>query len=47
MKDGIRVDDGFMRTPDNNTEWMSIEALRAWIEAHRSKFGMPERAREP
>ena len=36
---GRRVDEGFMYTSDNNTEWMSVEALRSWIEDHRNKIG--------
>lgn len=37
---GRKVDEKFMYTSDNNSEWMSVEALQAWIEAHRSKIGM-------
>ena len=36
---GIRVDEGFMYTSDNNTEWMSVDELREWIEVNRSKIG--------
>lgn len=36
---GRKVDEKFMYTSDNNSEWMSVEALQAWIEAHRSKIG--------
>lgn len=36
---GIKVDEGFMYTSDNNTEWMSVETLRAWIDANSCKIG--------
>jgi UDP-N-acetylglucosamine 4,6-dehydratase len=36
---GIRVDEGFMYTSDNNTEWMSVDELQEWIEVNRSKIG--------
>lgn len=39
IKDGKRVAEGFSYTSDNNTEWMSVEALRKWIDANRSKVG--------
>jgi UDP-N-acetylglucosamine 4,6-dehydratase len=39
IKDGIKVDDNFTYTSDNNTEWMPMEELRVWIETNRSKVG--------
>ena len=39
INEGIRVDEHFIYTSDNNSEWMSVGELQAWIEAHRSKFG--------
>jgi len=36
IKGGRKVADGFVYTSDTNTEWMSIEALRGWIDANRS-----------
>lgn len=36
---GRKVDEGFMYTSDNNPEWMPVEELQAWIEAHRNKIG--------
>ena len=39
INSGIKVDERFMYTSDNNTEWMSIETLREWIEIHRNKIG--------
>lgn len=35
---GRKVPAGFIYTSDNNTEWMSIEVLRLWIEANRQKL---------
>ena len=40
INSGIKVDERFMYTSDNNTEWMSVETLREWIETHRNKIGM-------
>jgi UDP-N-acetylglucosamine 4,6-dehydratase/5-epimerase len=34
VKGGRKVPTGFVYTSDSNTEWMSVEALRAWIEAN-------------
>jgi UDP-N-acetylglucosamine 4,6-dehydratase (inverting) len=39
INDGIKVDDGFMYSSDNNTEWMSADTLRNWIDSNRSKVG--------
>ncbi len=39
IKDGVKVADGFTYTSDNNSEWMLIEELRAWIAANSSKVG--------
>jgi UDP-N-acetylglucosamine 4,6-dehydratase (inverting) len=36
---GIKVDEGFMYTSDNNSEWMSVDELKKWIEVNRSKIG--------
>jgi UDP-N-acetylglucosamine 4,6-dehydratase len=36
---GVQVGDQFMYTSENNSEWMGVEALRAWIAAHRDKIG--------
>jgi len=40
IQDGKKVGSGFSYCSDNNTEWMSIETLRAWIGANRDKIGM-------
>lgn len=39
IKDGKRMAEGFTYCSDNNTEWMSIEALQAWIAQNREKIG--------
>lgn len=39
IKDGKRVAEGFVYSSDNNREWMSDEALRAWIDANCEKIG--------
>ena len=39
IKDGVKVPDGFKYESDSNTEWMSIETLREWIETNKSKIG--------
>ena len=39
IKDGKKVSEGFSYTSDNNTEWMSDEALQTWIESNRDKIG--------
>ena len=39
IKNGIKVDDNFTYTSDNNSEWLPMEELRVWIETNRSKVG--------
>lgn len=39
IKNGVKVAEGFVYSSDNNREWMTIEQLRAWIEANRHKIG--------
>lgn len=39
IKDGIRVPEGFTYASDNNTEWMSVEQLRAWIALDAERIG--------
>jgi UDP-N-acetylglucosamine 4,6-dehydratase len=39
IKDGVKVSEGFSYTSDNNTEWMSPEALQSWISANQAKIG--------
>lgn len=35
---GLKVAEDFMYTSDKNSEWMPVETLRAWIEAHKDKM---------
>jgi FlaA1/EpsC-like NDP-sugar epimerase len=39
IKDGKKVDEGFIYSSDNNAEWMSGEQLKAWIDANYSQIG--------
>jgi UDP-N-acetylglucosamine 4,6-dehydratase len=39
IKEGKKVRDGFTYTSDNNSEWMSIEELKAWISENQHKIG--------
>ena len=39
IKDGLRVADNFVYSSDNNSEWMSVEELAAWIQKNNSKIG--------
>lgn len=39
IKNGRRVPEGFVYSSDNNSEWMTDEALQAWIEENREKIG--------
>lgn len=39
IKEGKRVPEGFSYTSNRNEEWMSPEALRAWIDQNRDKIG--------
>jgi UDP-N-acetylglucosamine 4,6-dehydratase (inverting) len=39
IKDGKRVPDGFIYASDNNTSWMTVEELRAWIAMNQAKIG--------
>lgn len=36
---GRKVADDFMYSSDRNPEWMSVEALRSWIQDNREKLG--------
>ena len=36
---GTVVSENFAYTSDNNTEWMSVEELRGWIDRERSRVG--------
>ena len=39
IKDGKRVAEGFVYSSDNNTEWMTVDHLKAWIDTNRAKIG--------
>jgi UDP-N-acetylglucosamine 4,6-dehydratase/5-epimerase len=39
IKDGVRVPENFSYTSDNNSEWMSCESLRGWINSNGKKIG--------
>jgi len=39
IKDGTRVPEGFIYSSANNTEWMGVDSLKAWIAANESKIG--------
>lgn len=39
IKDGLKVDEGFSYTSDNNPSWMPIEELQAWIMRNQSHIG--------
>jgi UDP-N-acetylglucosamine 4,6-dehydratase (inverting) len=39
IKDGRKVHEGFVYASDNNPEWMSDKALKAWIDANHEKIG--------
>ena len=40
IKDGKRVPEGFSYCSDNNSEWMTIPQLQAWIAANKVKIGI-------
>lgn len=35
IKDGVKVPENFVYSSDNNTDWLSVERLRAWVQAHQ------------
>jgi FlaA1/EpsC-like NDP-sugar epimerase len=39
IKNGKKVAEGFVYASDNNTEWMNVEALQAWIGENAEKIG--------
>jgi UDP-N-acetylglucosamine 4,6-dehydratase/5-epimerase len=39
IKDGKKLPDGFVYSSDNNNDWMTVEALRKWIDANTGKIG--------
>lgn len=39
IKDGVKVAENFVYESDSNTEWLSIDELRQWIETNHKKIG--------
>lgn len=39
IKDGRKVPEGFTYASDTNTDWMSVDVLRNWVERNRAKIG--------
>ncbi len=39
IKDGKKVEEGFIYSSDNNTEWMNGEQLQEWIDANYTQIG--------
>jgi FlaA1/EpsC-like NDP-sugar epimerase len=39
IKDGKKVEEGFVYASDSNTEWMADEDLQAWIDSNSSDIG--------
>lgn len=39
IKDGKKVPENFVYASDSNTEWMSVNELKNWIDANREKIG--------
>jgi FlaA1/EpsC-like NDP-sugar epimerase len=39
IKEGKQVPDDFTYSSDNNSEWMSVEELKAWIDTNKYKIG--------
>jgi UDP-N-acetylglucosamine 4,6-dehydratase (inverting) len=40
IKEGKPVPEGFIYSSDNNSDWMSIEQLRSWIDINQDKIGL-------
>ena len=38
IKDGVRVADDFLYSSNTNTEWMSEDTLRAWLQTHAASL---------
>lgn len=39
IKDGIRVPEGFVYSSDNNSDWMTDDQLKAWIQENQETIG--------
>ncbi len=40
IKDGVKVQEGFVYSSDSNKQWMSVAELQKWIEINRTKIGL-------
>ena len=40
IKDGVKVKDDFIYASDNNSDWMTVAQLEAWIAANAVKIGL-------
>lgn len=40
IKNGQKVEEGFVYASDSNCEWMSVDDLRSWVDKNREKLGM-------
>ena len=40
IKDGVKVADGFTYASNNNPDWMTLDALRLWLEEHKDNIGI-------
>jgi UDP-N-acetylglucosamine 4,6-dehydratase (inverting) len=40
INNGVKVQEGFNYTSDNNTEWMSKETFKQWINNNKDKIGL-------
>ena len=36
---GVQVPEGFIYSSDNNTSWMNIQDLQAWIDQNKAEIG--------
>ena len=39
IKNGVKVPEGFSYVSDTNEDWMSVEALRDWIDENADTIG--------
>ena len=39
IKNGVKVGEEFVYSSETNTDWMSVEQLRGWIESHQDAIG--------
>ena len=40
IKDGSRVEDGFIYSSDNNSEWMTKTELKSWVSSNKDTIGI-------